>query len=805
MTAARWGIVVLVVTAAIEYATPSSIVFLSFLGLAPLISAFDGPPRNTVALWVAGVVLALGSYVIHRSDVTAWHAIGTVMTFLVGLMAWRLAVYRSRREERLRESRPHVERSLRLLMAMSASDMGEWWLDVASGRAHWDAGVARLFGIEAGISEGDVSILTRSIHPLDRQEIDDLVESTVASAVGFRRDHRVKFEDGADHWVEVVVEPVIDNGTVTGLVGIVQSTDQRHAEIEERERLIAVETEARHRAEFLDRVYEVFIRSLEVEEILTGITSLAVPELADWAVVGFTMQRPRRGPFVTLRHVDHERELMLCRVLDAEHGAVLRSLNEVVDGWRSSDQSHRSIVWCSTDDAAIDDPFVRWAARFDITSVITLPLVSSLGVHGVLQLVRERGRAHPSVADVDLAEELTSRVGAVLNAAVLYERLEAGREHLQTLQMVTGELAAAATLGDVISAVLAEGRRAIGAEGAALYLIDRSGDLRPVANEGMRPTADLRRYAERAVSDGWVVHGAVEGRDLLVAAIPLESSAGMIGALQFIFPDGRFVTHDELALLDDLGSRTAVAIERASTHDRDHDVALVLQRRLLPESLQSPPWLRVAVRYEPATGGPIGGDWYQMVDLGDRRVAVVVGDAVGHGLVSAAAMGQLRASVATALSATRDPAIALTIVDRFAMLSADTTGASLGLALIDANGTVQYSSAGHPPLVLAEASGSISMLGGGRRPLLGFGGASPPSAGLVRFDVDDTLVLYSDGLIETRQRSFDSGLAELRSVLADTVHLDVELIASELLGRMTAGADTEDDVAVMVVRRVADD
>src|SRR5688500_6778006 len=98
----------------------------------------------------------------------------------------------------------------------------------------------------------------------------------------------------------------------------------------------------------------------------------------------------------------------------------------------------------------------------------------------------------------------------------------------------------------------------------------------------------------------------------------------------------------------------------------------------------------------------------------------VVGDAVGHGVSSAAAMGQLRASIATAVSSTPDLDTALTVVDTFAAQGMDTLGATAAFAWFDESGSLRYGSAGHPPIVLAGADGDVRLLEDGRRPLLGF-------------------------------------------------------------------------------------
>jgi PAS domain S-box-containing protein len=803
MTAARWSVIILLVIGAGEVVTTSAVVLLPFVGIAPLLAASDGPRTSTAMVGVLSVAVAIASGPMNDLAWTTRHNIGILATVIVSVIAWRLATFRTRREAALRDNRPHVERSLRLASAMAAGDIGEWWFDAKAEVARWDESTRRLLGLAPDHREGSFAELVENVHHADRERLESAVLSSSSTGVGFRSDHRVRTADGSLHWIELVGEPLADNGTVTGVVGLVQSTDERHREVEQRDRLLSIEATARNRAEFLERVYEVLAHSIDVEEILDHVTRTVVPDLADCAGIVLTIDRSDREPLIVAHHVDPEADRLIGEHLVADPSSRVGPLTnlEPPAPWTAANRG--VVIDLAEDNPAVPEQVRRWADLVDVGSVLSVPIVGPLGVLGVLHLMRGTGRPHPSPSEIELAQELASRTGAALNAAVLYTRLAANRALLQTLQQVTGELAGAATVGDVTRAVLGEGRRAMGAMGAALFVVDHAGALLLQAADGVQVLRELEDIAECARRESRTIDGALDGHGLMAVAVPLFGSAGTIGVLEFLFEEGRLLTGDEVATLDTLGSRVAVAVERAATYDRDHDIALVLQRRLLPDLSHAPPWLEVAAHYEPATGGPIGGDWYQLVDLGDGRVAAVVGDAVGHGLVSAAAMGQLRASATTALTATRDPASALAIVDRFADLGPDTIGASLGIALIHYSGTVTMASAGHPPLMLVPRSGAVRMLEGGRRPLLGYGHHAPAVSQFEHIGVGDTLVLYSDGLIERRRRSFDAGLFELRSILDGLRDLDVDVVCREVIERMSVQADAEDDVAVMVVRRVA--
>lgn len=797
MTAGRWAVIVLLVLGIADAVTPAGIVLLPVLGVAPLLSASDGPPVMTVRVGVGAVILAVVSGYSNDIEWNVRHAIGVVSTAIISVIAWRLAVFRSRREVALRDSRTHVERSLRLASAMAAGDIGEWWFDVDTGVTRWDESSRGLLAVSDGSGEGSFAEMIGRLEERQRIERDLLVSTS--TGMGFRGDYRVRHDDGSLHWVELVGEPLV-NGRVEGVVGLVRSTDQQHHEVEELDRLLAFESSARQGIEFLDCVQEVLGRSLDIEEILDHVTTSIVPQLGDWSAIALTMDRTERNTLFIAHHADpdEDRRLQEHLVSIAAPGAPwpFAPLGRVP----LTGESQASVVHASRD-TELSEAAMQLRDRFDVDHLISVPIVGALGVLGAIHLMRGSRREPPTQMDLDLAEELASRVGAALNTAVLYDRLLTSRSLLQGLQTVTGELASAATFGDVSRAILGEGRRAMDAVGAALFLLDRAGQLHLEAAEGVPAGREAHELAECAVRECQTIDGELDGEGLTAVAVPLSRPDGAVGTLEFVFSPERVLSDGEISALTALGSRTAAAVERASTYDRDHDVALVLQRRLLPDVSHTPPWLEVAAHYEPATGGPIGGDWYQMVELGEGRVAAVVGDAVGHGLVSAAAMGQLRASVTTALTATHDPASALAMVDRFADLSADTIGASIVVALIAHSGTVTIASAGHPPAVLIPRAGPLRVLEDGRRPLLGYGRGAPAMSEFAYLGLGDAIVLYSDGLIERRRRSFDEGLRELVAILGDLRDLEVDVVARELIERMSVHADAEDDVAVMVVRR----
>ncbi|MCW2667653.1 MAG: hypothetical protein JWN57_2615, partial [Frankiales bacterium] len=230
--------------------------------------------------------------------------------------------------------------------------------------------------------------------------------------------------------------------------------------------------------------------------------------------------------------------------------------------------------------------------------------------------------------------------------------------------------------------------------------------------------------------------------------------------------------------------------------------AVTLQRSLLPRDLPDVPGVEVARRYLPgATGAFVGGDWYQGVQVGDRLV-LAMGDVMGHGMRSAARMGQLRAIVATLALEGHSPGALLRRLADSSDVLLDLDLATLLVASFDpADGRLTVASAGHPPPLLAPVGVEPFFVDVQPGPPIG---TLPGRYDEVVVDVPPgaTLVLYTDGLVEQRGEDLDDGLERLRVALAD-VKLPPEVAADhvlEVLGRQAGG---DDDVALLVLFRAA--
>lgn len=235
---------------------------------------------------------------------------------------------------------------------------------------------------------------------------------------------------------------------------------------------------------------------------------------------------------------------------------------------------------------------------------------------------------------------------------------------------------------------------------------------------------------------------------------------------------------------------------------RERQVALTLQEAML----QSPDLHHhtdVAVRYLPATGSlNVGGDWYDVVDLSDGCFAAAVGDVVGHGLEAAAVMGMLRSALSAAIRAVERPAQALEVVGLYSRSVDEALNSTAVKVMVDPRSTlITYSNAGHPPPVLVHPNGECELLNQAVDPPLGALPLHVPrSQAGHAYTAGDTLVLYSDGLIERRGEDLDVGIERLTTLLGRHGTDAPERLADAVLAELGVEGGAPDDIALVVIR-----
>ncbi|WP_236653399.1 SpoIIE family protein phosphatase [Streptacidiphilus melanogenes] len=283
--------------------------------------------------------------------------------------------------------------------------------------------------------------------------------------------------------------------------------------------------------------------------------------------------------------------------------------------------------------------------------------------------------------------------------------------------------------------------------------------------------------------------------------VPLLARGQVLGGAEFIRMRNNPVPFDEadVALAEELTSRAAVAIDNARLYRRERNTALMLQHSLLPQEIRTTPGLDIAYRYLPASViSEVGGDWFDVIPLSCGRVALVVGDVMGHGMRAAASMGQLRTAARTLIGMDLAPDRVLRRLDETAAAMGEGQFATCVCAVFDPlDGRVVLASAGHLPPVLVEPDGAAQLLILPTGAPLGVGGV-PFEAVTFTLPGDARLCLYTDGLVERRGRDLDVGLELLRDTVAE--HRDsLEQSCDAVLEALAAG-NSEDDIAVILAR-----
>jgi serine phosphatase RsbU (regulator of sigma subunit) len=297
--------------------------------------------------------------------------------------------------------------------------------------------------------------------------------------------------------------------------------------------------------------------------------------------------------------------------------------------------------------------------------------------------------------------------------------------------------------------------------------------------------------------------------------VPLHARGAMLGIAVFVRSvNPAPFTRVDLALAEDLVVRASLSLDNALSYTRERTTALTLQHALLPHRLSGAGVVEVASRYLPSdTHGGVGGDWFDVFPCSDGRVALVVGDVVGHGIKAAATMGQLRTMVRTLTKLEMPPHELLTNADELVVEMAQGNPEDEGALLTTAGATCLYmlydpatrrctmASAGHPPPAVLAPDGSVAFID--------VPPGTPIGVGLASFTSIETelaegsvLALYTDGLIETRDTDIDQGLERLRAALANSASSLDDLCAS-VIDVMVPGGLADDDTTLLLARTLA--
>jgi PAS domain S-box-containing protein len=261
-------------------------------------------------------------------------------------------------------------------------------------------------------------------------------------------------------------------------------------------------------------------------------------------------------------------------------------------------------------------------------------------------------------------------------------------------------------------------------------------------------------------------------------------------------------TADDHTLLTVLAGRLGQGLQRVYEVDEQRETAVALQHAMLgPTNLPG----GFVVRYRPASRPlQVGGDWYDVVNLDAGRVALFVGDCVGHGLAAATVMGQLRSASRALLLEKSSPSAVLAGLDRFAArLPGAVCTTAFCAVLTLSTGEVVYSSAGHPPAILVNADGTSETLERGQGLPLAIRPDLVRPEGTVTMPARSTLLLYTDGLVERRGNPIENGMARAADLVESGRASELDDVADELMSRLEPAGGYPDDVAILLYRQPA--
>lgn len=431
-------------------------------------------------------------------------------------------------------------------------------------------------------------------------------------------------------------------------------------------------------------------------------------------------------------------------------------------------------------------------------SAIVMPLVSDDAVLGVIAVARDPHQ--PSFDDQYLV-----LVSDFARHAAIALALAAGREHA-----LNQELSLADTVDDAVAAAAEELRRLWRARRVlAVTFVTRGSATR--AAYGVPQVVSVgepARWVDLPADTQQMLTDLSDG-ELLT---PIITKPGTV-AVALQHPDGVLVVWIDLAaqrtftledqtLLSVLAGRLGQGLQRVHQVDQQRETALALQHAILgPAQLPR----GFTARYQAASPPlQVGGDWYDIVDLDDGRIAMVVGDCVGHGLIAATVMGQVRSACRALLLDHPSPAAALMVLDRFAarLPGAECTSA-ICVVLNPDTGELVYSSAGHPPPILVAADGAEQLLSDGHSIVLGVRPGRPRPEARLQMPGRATLMLYTDGLVERRGSALDDGIARVTQVVQHSRALPLEEMADETMSAVAPIAGYQDDVVLLLYRHPA--
>ncbi|WP_116449423.1 SpoIIE family protein phosphatase [Blastococcus litoris] len=727
----------------------------------------------------------------------------------------------------------------RLDVALEASSVGTWEVDLLRDVMDWDERCAAIFGYEGAVNLPMDRLFAEHVHPDDLEAAQAAMQAAIDARAQYTVELRVvRAGDGGIRWTvsrgRVLVDP---NGVPTRILGtVLDVTDARE---ESASRLAAIQ------------------RAAAIAEVAAQAANAAgIAQLADITLRGAEVLGAESGGVAVFDGGGALRVYLgqrLIETVEAETqealpvGGVEVQLDDVLPTQYTARTGERVLLRSAAEAAERFPAMAEITRILGIHSLASLPLVVEGRVLGSfvatwttdhdftdedlelldgltaqialsvsrLQADGQRAAAVAAMVEANRQVQLLADAGRVLSGT-----LEINQQIEQLAELVVPTLSdwcwilvtdEQGRLNGMASAHAEPGRRqeldayvrsmvAVMTEESAARVVAATG--RPVVMPEME-----RAHLERALPDA-DVRAALDRLGVASAAIvPLVARGQSLGVMGLFNAVGREpLSAAEVDTAVEIGLRAGLSLQHARLFGQQRALADALQRSMLTE----PPVIdgvEIVVRYVPAAeGAEIGGDWYDaFLDRGGQPV-LAIGDVVGHDTRAAAAMGQVRGLLrGISFSSGGSPAEVLRRVDRAVDgLALDTMATAMVARLErddEGDGTVlRWANAGHPPAMLISPSGEVTVLDPKPADLLL--GVSPESAREDHIEVLEpgtTLLLYTDGLVERRDRDIDAGTEALVAELADAAGLPLDELCDRTLASLVL-PDAEDDVAVLAVR-----
>ncbi len=457
-----------------------------------------------------------------------------------------------------------------------------------------------------------------------------------------------------------------------------------------------------------------------------------------------------------------------------------------------------------------------------------VPLVADDTALGMLSLTFVSGEL-TSESEISLVQSLADALGQAISRAKLAAAEADKRETLRLLADATQVMVTAREPAEVLDRIvklavprLADWCTVYLADGDVLRRVSMAVQGHPEVAERYRAvpldlaldTPQARAYrtgAPQTVCEvGWLLEGLYPGLDFpqlggdrdreTGLCVPIELRGERIGVVAAAFlGSGRRVNAQVVEALSGLATRAAIAFDSARHWSAQRKLVQALVAALLPEMPAPVAGFEFAARYVPA-GGDVAGDWWEVHAVPDGRVLIGVGDAAGHGIPAVSVMSELRHGARALASVETSPSALL------AALGANLSGVEAHFAtalyglLEPPTGRLYWASAGHMPPMHLRADGAVAVLGDEPGPPLGAPGARPADRQLL-LEVGETLLLYSDGVVERRDGSLDEGIDALAGTLSGRAQEELQLLADRIM--LAHGSNPVDDCCLLLVRRCA--